>query len=108
MNQYSMTTMRIIRTRSGKITIMYEWVTKHNVNVNDDMYACVTLHDTNVNDNICGISQCTLATTSSERRAQFSDSYVILISSTHMHWAQDVCAIHTSTWSSTACGFSST
>ena len=45
----------------------------------------MTLHDTNVNDNICGISLCTLATTSSERRAQFSDSLVILISSTHMH-----------------------
>ena len=29
---------------------IYEWVTKHNVNANDDMYA---LHDTNVNDNIC-------------------------------------------------------
>ena len=29
-----------------------EWVTKHNMNANDDMYDCVTLHDTNVNDNI--------------------------------------------------------
>ena len=39
-----------IWTRSGKTKIMFEWVTKHNANANDDMYACVTLHDTNVND----------------------------------------------------------
>ena len=27
-----------------------EWVTKHNVNANDDMYACVALHNANVHD----------------------------------------------------------
>ena len=41
-----------IWTRSGKTKIMYEWVTKHNANANDDVYACVTLHYTNVNDDI--------------------------------------------------------
>ena len=30
-----------IWTRSGKNKIMFEWVTKHNSNANDDMYACV-------------------------------------------------------------------
>ena len=35
-----------------KTKIMYEWVTKHNANANDDMYACVTLLYTNVNDDI--------------------------------------------------------
>ena len=39
-----------IWTRSGKTKIMYDWVTKHNANANDDMYAYVTLHDKNVND----------------------------------------------------------
>ena len=39
-----------IWTRSGKNKIMYEWVTKHNMNANDEMFVCVTLHDTNVND----------------------------------------------------------
>ena len=29
---------------------IYEWVTKHNANANDNMYACVTLHYTNVKD----------------------------------------------------------
>ena len=29
---------------------IYEWVTKHNSNANDDMYTCVTHHDMNVND----------------------------------------------------------
>ena len=60
-----------IWTRSGKTKIMYEWVTKHNANANDDMYACVTLHYTNVNDIIhaCeALHTCTLG--------------------------QDVCAIH--------------
>ena len=51
-----------IWTQSGKTKIMYEWVTKHNMNANDDMYACVTLHDTNVNDDIhacvAGTSRC--------------------------------------------------
>ena len=31
---------------------IYEWVTKHNANANDDIYACVTLFYTNVDDNI--------------------------------------------------------
>ena len=29
---------------------IYQWVTKHNANANDEMYACVTLLYTNVND----------------------------------------------------------
>ena len=40
---------------------IFEWVTKLNVNANDDTHDCSTLHDTNVNDNICGLrdtSQC--------------------------------------------------
>ena len=45
--------MRICsRSKNPEKWKIYEWVTKHNVNANDDMYACVTLHDTNVNDNI--------------------------------------------------------
>ena len=45
--------MRIwARSENSEKWKIYEWVTKHNMNVNDDMYACVTLHDTNVNDDI--------------------------------------------------------
>ena len=42
--------MRIFGHEVGKTKILYEWVTKHNANANDDMYACVTLHNTNLND----------------------------------------------------------
>ena len=43
--------MRIwARSKNQEKWKIYEWVTKHNANANDDMYACVTLHDTNVND----------------------------------------------------------
>ena len=45
--------MRIwARSENSEKWKIYEWVTKHNMNANDDMYACVTLHDTNVNDDI--------------------------------------------------------
>ena len=75
-----------IWTRSGKTKIMFEWVTKHNANANDDMYACVTLHDTNVNDDIHAWLRTmrTPATTSTERRAHFLGS-VVVSSSSHTH-----------------------
>ena len=45
--------MRIwARSKNPEKWKIYEWVTKHNANANDDIYACVTLHNTNVNDNI--------------------------------------------------------
>ena len=52
MNCYSMTARwefghEVKNPEKWKI---YEWVTTHNANANDDMYTCVTLHDTNVND----------------------------------------------------------
>ena len=54
LNYYSMTTRwefghEVKNPEKWKI---FEWVTKHNVNANDDMHACVTLHGTNANDNI--------------------------------------------------------
>ena len=43
--------MRIwARSKNPEKWKIYEWVTKHNANANDDIYACVTLHNTNVND----------------------------------------------------------
>ena len=38
--------------KSGKSRMVYDLVTKHNANANDNIHACVTLHDTDVNDNI--------------------------------------------------------
>ena len=45
--------MRIwTRSENSEKWKIYDLVTKHKVNANDNIYACVTLHDTNVNDNI--------------------------------------------------------
>ena len=41
-----------IWTRCGKSKMVYDFVTKHNANANDNIHACVTLHDTDVNDNL--------------------------------------------------------
>ena len=38
--------------KSGKSRIIYEYMTKNNMNANDNIHACVTLHNTDVNDNI--------------------------------------------------------
>ena len=38
--------------KSGKSRMVYDLVTKHNANANDNIHACVTLHYTDVNDNI--------------------------------------------------------
>ena len=64
-----------------KNQIMYEWVTIHIENANDNMYACVTLHDTNVNDDI---HVAWPSNTSTECRAHFLGG-VVVSSSSHTH-----------------------
>ena len=95
-----------IWTQNGKTKIMYEWVTKHNVNANDEMYACVTLHDTNVNDIIhdcvaphdahtCNPHPLSIVRT-------FSGSLVVFSSSrTHALGLKMFAPLPSSTWSST-------
>ena len=39
-----------IWTRSGKTKTIYEWVSKHIANTNENMYACEALHYTDIND----------------------------------------------------------
>ena len=86
---------------------MYEWVTKHNANANDDIHACVTLHDTNVNDNIYACvafhnAHTCNATTSTERRAHFLGSVVVSSSShTYAPWLKMFAPFTSSTRSST-------
>ena len=50
-------------SESGKSRIIYECVTKHNANSNDNIHACVTLHNTDVNDNIYDFVHRTMAFT---------------------------------------------
>ena len=45
--------MRIwAQSENSEVWKIYEWVTKHNANVNVNIHARVTLHYTDVNDNI--------------------------------------------------------
>ena len=45
--------MRIwARSENSEEWKIYEWVTKHNANANDNIHVCVTLDHTDVNDNI--------------------------------------------------------
>ena len=102
MNHYSMTTMRIIRTRSGKLQLCTSgWQSTTWMSMTTCMHAW---HSTtrNVNDNICGISQmhtcnhilwapCTVLW-------QFSHFDFI---HTHAPWLKMFAPFTPSTWSST-------
>ena len=50
LNKHKIIPFVTIWTRSGKTKIMYEWVTKHSANANDNMYASVALLYTDIND----------------------------------------------------------
>ena len=53
MNYYSMTIKRIgYEVQSQKSGIMFQWITQHDTDANDNVYDCVTLHHTDVNDDI--------------------------------------------------------
>ena len=74
-----------IWTRSGKTKIMYEWVTKHNANVNDDIHACVALHNAHTHNHIHWAS------------CAFSGSVVVFHLHTHMHLGSSLslpCHLH--------------
>ena len=78
---------------------MYEWVTKHNANANDDMYACVTLHNTNVIDDIHACVALHDAHTYKHIHGASCAFTQVVLSFISAHTrtvaqAQDVCAIH--------------
>ena len=82
--------------QSGKTTIMYEWVTEHNANANDDIHACVALHDAHTYEHIhwasCAFSQVVLSFISANTRtvAQAQD---VLRHWLHPHGHPRVCGL---------------
>ena len=105
MNCYSMTTMRIwARSKKPEKWKIYEWVTQHNANANDDIHACVTLHYTDVNDthlSLRGTARCVhLQPHPLSVVRTFSGSVVVSSSSrTHAPWLKFE-SFHLHPWSS--------